>query len=319
VKPKITLDPPNQVVGEVVTVSGSGFAKREVITLTFDGQRISATPVFINTNYLGSFTCSFAVPLFDSWGVRKVGASGEQSLSLAEAQLTVLTNIVLSPITSPASPGHVGLELYVRGTGFIANGMVTVTYAINDKVIPVATATADDNGNLLVKFTVPASVAGSHAVTATDGRTSVTSIFTMESQAPPVPHLLLPEAASTSPAEAYFDWEDVIDPSGASYILQVATDANFTTIVLERVGLSSSEYAVREEEKLAPAEAAAPCYWRVKAVDGASNEGDWSFPRLFYATFSGTSLLGWVWYTLCGLGILLLVIVGFWWWRRRAK
>ncbi|GAI03108.1 unnamed protein product, partial [marine sediment metagenome] len=101
--------------------------------------------------------------------------------------------------------------------------------------------------------------------------------------------------------------------------LQIASDADFTTIVLEKEGLSRSEYTVAEEEKLESTEKEAPYYWRVKAVDGASNESEWTYPRLFYVGFSWTSIPDWVWYTFYGLGVLLLGILGFWVRRRSAK
>ncbi len=313
VRPEITLDLSQQVVGGTVQVSGSGFGKNEAVTLTLDGRSVNTTPASVETSYCGSFNCSFVVPSVDSCGVKNVVARDE-GINNAGAQLTVPASITLSPVITPASPGNVGMELTVRGMGFIAGAEVTVTYTTDGEAVPVATPTADDRGRLSVSFAVPPSVAGSHAVTATDGVTTVTSIFTMESQAPPMPRLLLPEFGGSSGAEAYFDWEDVTDPSGVSYTLQVATDDSFTTIVLEKEGLPQSQYTLSEGEELA--KAAAPYYWRVRAVDGASNEGDWSLSVLFYIGFFRLS--NWLLYVLFGLGVLLLVIVIFWLRRRRA-
>jgi hypothetical protein len=318
VEPKITLDPTEQEAGKEVEVSGAGFSRKDAIVVTFDGSRISTTPSFIETDRRGSFNCSFVIPLHPSTphpsytlsSLRKVEAH-DRSFNIAEAQLTVLAGINLSPTISPTSPGHAGMELIVRGTGFTVSTMVTITYSDNDDVIPVVTAPTDVNGEFEVHFTVPPSLAGSHVISATDGTTTVASTFTMESEAPPVPVPLLPEVAGTAEAEAYFDWEDVTDPSGVSYILQVASDADFTTIVLEKEGLSHSEYTVTEEERLEPTEKEA-YFWRVKAVDSASNESEWALPRLFYVGFSWTSMPDWIWYTFYGLGVLLLVFLGFW-------
>jgi hypothetical protein len=308
VKTKITLDLGEQAIGGVVAVRGTGFPEDEAITLTIALLTIDTTPPSLVTDHLGSFSCSFVVPFLDSCGLKSVGADDGNGVRLADAQLTVLAGIALSP-TSPASPGYVGM-------GFSAGADVVVTYAIDDEAIPVATAKTDDNGKLSVRFTVPPSIAGSHTVTVTDGITSATSTFTMEAQAPLMPRLLLPEIGSTSPAEAYFDWEDVTDPSGVSYTLQVATDANFANIVLEGEGLPRSEYAMGEGEKLASTKADAPYYWRVRAVDGASNEGDWSPSGLFYVGFPWLS--DWVWYVFGILGVLLLAIVVFRWRGRRS-
>jgi len=123
--------------------------------------------------------------------------------------------------------------------------------------------------------------------------------------------LLLPEVATTTEAEAYFDWEDVEDLSGVTYTLQIASDKDFTTIVLEKKGLTNSEYTITEEEKLKLTEKEAPYYWRVKAVDSAFNESEWTPSGLFYVGFSWTSMPSWVLYIWIGLGALLLGFFGF--------
>ena len=203
------------------------------------------------------------------------------------------------------------MELTVDGTWFIANATVTITYS-NGETITVATAPANNNGNFSATFTVPPSVAGSHAITTTDGTNSVTSVFSMESEAPLMPVPLLPEVATTAEAKTYLDWEDVIDPSGITYVLQIGTDSDFTTIILEKKGLTDSEYNLTQEEKLESTGKETPYYWRVKAIDGAFNESEWTTPKSFYVGFSWTSIPPWATYIWLGLGGLLLAILGFW-------
>jgi len=318
VEPQITIDPTSQAAGELVQFSGTGFGKREIITIILDDAKVTTIPVTINTNHYGSFDGSFLVPFHGSYGTREIEAR-DDSRHRAKAQLTIWGGISLSPTTSPTSPGHVGMELVISGAGFIANATVTITYSNNDETIPVATVSADDDGRFSVDFTVPPSIAGSYTITVTDDTSTATSTFTMESQAPPTPVPLQPEVTGTAAAEAYFDWEDVTDPSGVSYTLQVASDADFTTIVLEREGLSGSEYTVAEEEKLEPTEKEAPYYWRVKAVDSAFNESEWTYPISFHVGVGWTSMPDWAWYIFSALGVLLLGILGFWVRRRRAK
>ncbi len=120
-------------------------------------------------------------------------------------------------------------------------------------------------------------------------------------------------------AEAYFDWQDVTDPSGVTYTLQIATDESFpaNSIVLEKTGLTQSEYTITREERLKSVSKEAPYYWHVKAVDGASNESQWSGAGSFYVGFS-LSLPQPVIYTLFGVGALLLGIFGFWLGRKTA-
>jgi len=307
VKPKITIDPTSGAVGEVIKVSGTGFEDREQITITVEGYRVSTMPIFIQTNAHGSFAGSFLVPYYAVSDTSKIRAS-DSSFNSAEAELTILTGISLSPATSQTSPGHVGMELTLYGTGFIASSQITITY--DD--IKVETASTNSEGTFSATFTAPPSVAGNHIITATDGTNTITSTFTMESDAPPIPVPLLPEVAATVEVETHFEWGNVTDPSGITYTLQIGTDADFTTIVLEKTGLTQSEYTIKREEKLKSTGTDAPYYWRVMAVDGASNEGKWTMPVLFYVDRSQEVTPSWTLYVWIGLGALLLGILGFW-------
>ena len=86
--------------------------------------------------------------------------------------------------------------------------------------------------------------------------------------------------------------------------------------MLEKEGLTTSEYTITEEEKLEATEEEAPYYWRIKAVDGASNESGWSGTGSFYVSgFSLGGLFKYVFYVLGGLALLAL---GFWLGRRTA-
>jgi len=317
VEPKITLVPPQQEGGKEVEVIGAGFRAEYAITLTLDGNRVDTTPYYVETNYRGGFNCVFTAPLYDSPTTIKVVAS-DRNINKAEAQLMVLGGIRLSPATAASSPGHAGMELTIYGVGFASGAAVTITYNEGDAVIATETAAADANGNFTTVFTVPPSVAGSHVIKATDGPTTSTATFIMESEVPPVPVAQLPETAGTAEEKARFDWGDVTDPSGVSYTLQVASDVNFNTILVEKESLPLSEYTLTEGEKLAPAGQKA-YYWRVKAVDGAANEGGWSTVGLFYVGFSRTAMSGVVWYILYGVIGLVLAGLVFWFYRRRSR
>jgi len=128
---------------------------------------------------------------------------------------------------------------------------------------------------------------------------------------------LLPEMATTAEAETYFDWEDVNDPSGITYTLQVGNDTNFSAIVLEKKGLTQSEYILTKEEKLESSEPDTSYYWRIKATDGASNEGKWTIPILFYVALPQQEVpLNWILYIGIGLGVLVFGVLGFWVFKR---
>jgi hypothetical protein len=317
VEPKITLVPPQQEGGKEVEVIGSGFLAEYAITLNLDGDRIETTPYYIETNLQGSFSCVFAAPLYENPAAVKVEAS-DRKYNKAEAQLMVVGGIRFSPAITTTSPGYAGMELTIYGVGFAKGEEVTIAYYEGDEVIATETTTADLNGNFDFVFIVPPSIAGSHVIKATDGVTTAGASFIMESVAPPVPVPQKPEVAGTAEEKAHFDWSDVTDPSGVSYNLQVASDADFSAIAAEKSGLPLSEYTLTEGEKLAPAGQKA-YYWRVKAVDGASNEGKWSTVGLFYVGFSGTAMSGGVWYILYVVIGLVLAGLVFWFYRRRSR
>jgi len=334
VKPRLTITSTSAAAGDEVKLSGTGFEvpyyESDRVTITLGGEEVLTIPTVIRADSNGSFSGSFIVPLNSSGSVDVTSqvVATDNSLNTAEAQLTILatpdtsgtlddsTGISLHPATSQASPGHVGMEVTADGTGFMAHATVTITYSSGEtgEAIIVATATTDDNGDFSATFSVPPSLAGHHTVTCTDGTNSATSIVTMESEAPSIPVPLLPQGATALETEAYFDWDDVEDISGVTYTFQVASDANFTTIVLEEKGLTSSEYTITKTAKLQSTKEEEPYYWRLKAVDGAFNDSGWTRPELLYVDSSQTSSSGWnfnVWTTAIpiGLGAIALVLV----------
>ncbi len=64
------------------------------------------------------------------------------------------------------------------------------------------------------------------------------------------------------------------------YQLQIASDGDFAFVVMEKT-LAESEYILSDEMALAAVTEDSPYYWRVKAIDGAANESEWSAPRSF--------------------------------------
>lgn len=317
VLPMITTDPTEQFTGGEVQVSGTGFAARGDITITFDGNKVTTTPSPLVADHFGSFEGNITVPASGSYGDIMLEAR-DNSGNAAETPLAIRGGIRLLPTTSPTSPGYAGMELVVLGTGFSSGATATVTYSDNGQDIPVATAEVKD-GAFRAEFIVPESMAGSHDITADDGTSTATATFIMEAQAPPTPTLLSPEVAGTTGARAHFDWLEVSDDSGISYTLQVAIDPDFNVVLLDKTGLEDSEYTLNQEERLEPVQEDDTFYWRVKAVDGALNESGWANPRLFYLGFSWSALPTWAWYALGIVAVTALAIVGYWLWKKLAK
>ena len=317
VKPRITIKPTAGAVDDEIDISGTGFAARRSINITVDYYRVPGRPIPIVSDAKGSFSGSFLVPHYVTSGKSVVGASGGSNS--AESGLIIIAGITLNPLTSYISPGHVGSRVHVNGTGFLADSEVIVTYS----GIEVGKTAADEQGIFMVTFTVPPSVAGKHEVNATDGTNNLTAFFIMESDIPPRPVPVLPQVIVVEEHGLSFDWEDVTDPSGVTYHFQIGSDADFTSILLDRPELTESEYAFVDREALELTASYKPYYWRVRAIDCASNEGRWTYAVPFFFSAdqktipSESPLPGWIKWVLFGIGGLLLGIFGFWLFMRR--
>jgi len=299
----VAVNPSSGAMGDKVTVSGTGFGDKIDVTVYFDKAEVATG----RSDKCGSFEVGFNVPvmLSGSYDVEVEDSDG----NTAKAEFTLRAGVSLSQST-----GNVGTTVAVSGIGFTVDEVVTIKY--DDA--QVATAVAGVNGACSTTFDVPASIGGNHIVTASDGTNIVKCIFTMESEAPPVPRLKLPEEGSKAGAETRFDWEGVTDDSPpVTYSLQVATDRGFASdsIVLEKGGLTNSDYAITKgEEKLKPRTKEAPYYWRVKAIDGASNGSEWSALGSFYVGSRFVMPRGAI-YALIAIGVGFLA---FWLGRRTA-
>jgi hypothetical protein len=313
VRPKITLSPASVIVNQSVEVRGAGFGEVEGVTLMVNGERLATNPAIVTSNHLGAFTFSFAAPLSTANTTAKVEVT-DKAANKAEAQLTVLplppipASISLTPATSLVSPAYVGMSVTVDGINFMPKTTVEVTYG-EEKTIMVDT---NSRGSFSTTLVIPPGPAGTHTITATDGTNTASATFVMESNAPPPPAPLLPKVASAAEEVTYFDWGDVPDPSGVTYTLQIATDAEFTGIVLEKKGLTAPEYVLTGAEQLKVLGGETPYYYRVKAIDGAGNEGMWTPSVVFYVGLAGAPMANWFKFTLIGLGVVLVGVVALW-------
>ncbi len=265
VEPEIAVTPSDGSSGETVTVKGTGFGGDMEVIIEFDGDEIASH----TTDDYGSFERSFTLPAKSS-GAYEIAAEDEEG-NQADASLNIASNISLTPMT-----GNVGTQISVSGTGFPANQPVTVTYDQQT----VGTGTTDSNG-IFAPITFKATHTqnthtANHPVAVSSGATMLMVNFVMESQAPPKPTLSAPahntRVGIVGNQAPTFEWSTVTDPSGVLYDLQIAAGADCAQPVLSKTGLSESSYTLSKIEALPYG----TYYWRVRAVDGAQNTGDWS-------------------------------------------
>jgi len=312
VEPQITLSPSSASSGEEVTIIGSGFSEDADIVVYFDGDVIYITGDY-DTNDYGGFESRFMVSEIEP-GSYLVEVE-DSAFNLAEAELEVGPGLDISPVTSIDTPGNVGDTVELSGDGFQPSHELTITYA-SDPV--VFTTTSMSAGSFVYSFTVPPSPAGEHTISVSDDISTKEVSFFVESTPPEAPLPLLPEMDTKANSEAEFDWTDVSDASlPMTYELQVATNSQFTTdsIMVSKIGLTTSTYTLTDENELESAGEDAPYYWRVKAKDAASNSSEWTSGTRFTVGVS-FSMPGWLIYTLIAIGAVLIFFLGLWLGRR---
>jgi len=290
IQPSITLNQKNGKMGDQVTITGTGFDSGSIMNVRLGTTQVGSTA----TDADGSFNDMFYVPQLD---VGSYNLNASDGTNLASLVFEIITSFDISPTS-----GYVGSTVTVKGGGY--NGLVTIKY--DD--VTVATAVTNVAGSFSTTFIVPASVHGYHTIIVSDKAVSLQTIYSMESTPPPTPSGLMPTALFREKARPTFTWQSVSDPSGVKYHLQIASDASFNTILLEKEDLDTTQYIVTKEERLKATGKESPYYWRVKAIDLALNESQWSTPDSFYVSF----IADWLKYTLIGLGVAVGVVLIFW-------
>lgn len=314
-KQNMSLLPASGTAGEQVTISGTGFAASEDVTITFNDNTVVTEPVAVKTSQKGGFTGKLAVPAFvaDTYTVTASDGSNR-----AEASLAVETGSQINRII-----GFVGSDVTFIGTGFTPNRVVIIYY----DAIVITEVTADTNGSFMTSFKIPPCAGGEHTILTTDGIHTTERIFTVDTTAvSPAPVPVLPAANATiSDPEIRFVWGEVTSPGGVTYNLQITSDitafgsapanttaapaettpvsadttatsanttsvsaeaaavsANATALILDRDNLTANEYVLSPEEKLKLTGAETTYFWRVRATGTAANIDAWSTIQTFH-------------------------------------
>ena len=275
VLPGISLDTTEGYVGDNLEVTGSGFEEDEgSIRILFDNATV-ATGIVADEDGCWEKTLEVPELAMDTYAVTADGTYTDKK-DIEEVEFKVKPSMVLSP-----TEGHVDTSLSVTGKGFPANKPVSVTY---DQVAK-GSSTTNSNGSFSgISFEATHTQSThtvNHPVVVTCSATTFTANFAMESQAPPKPALTAPANNSRvgfiRNQAPTFQWSAVTDDSGISYNFQIATSADFAYPILSRTGLSETSYTLSKIEALPYG----TYYWRVKAVDGAQNIGEWSNAYFF--------------------------------------
>jgi hypothetical protein len=288
----ISIDKTSAYVGDVVNINGTGFGANESIYITFDGINQGSSS---NSDATGQWKTSLSVPATTN-GAHTIGARGSTT-SATNMTLTVLAKIILSP-----TGGNVGDTVTISGTGFTGGKTISVTFGTVSVLNNINT---DSSGSFTGTFKAPKGAGGEIKVVATDANNvSADAVFQMDKTPPPTPQIKSPANGATAgfvgSTRVDFEWAEVTDPSGVAYDIQVATDSDFKSMVLEHSGLTTAKYESTDTESLPQGE----YYWRVRAVDGANNASDWTAATRFKAGRMSSSTL-----IIIGAVIVILFLV----------
>ena len=282
VLPGIKMSPSSASPGSTVTINGTGFpAKAKTIKVSFDGNDINQE---IISSDVGSFTGEFTIP--DTMAGNHQFKAIDENMSFGD----VTASLQVGPTIS-LQPEHpdIGAEVTLTGRGFAARSTIAIKY---DDIAVSDSPTTNDIGNFTDKFIVPESSTDTHIITATDKAGNVATFgLPLEGIAPSVPNPISPAQERFGwfgSQPVIFTWSEVSDPSGITYSLEIDNSLRFFPLEpgKRKTGLSKPNCVMRLEP--------GTYYWRVKAIDGAGNESEWSLsPYPFQVgLFSGLYLAG---------------------------
>lgn len=301
------IDQTTGAVGASVPFSGNGFNANTTVTIQYDGVGIATA----KSDASGSFSGTFTIP---------PGTAGQHKITITDGVNTISSNFTTTAAAQIRGPegsgaqtsGYVGSDVTVTGSAFVPGATLTVTYDST----PVATSKVNGDGTFTTSFKVPVSKSGNHTVIASDGTNKISLSFMMDSTPPLAPALISPAKNANVQALANFQWSSVTDPSGVTYTLQVASDPGFNSIVVEKSGLTTNSYQLTQQEQLNSTGSNKPYYWRVKAIDLASNSSPWSTALTFTVGFQFPS---WLLYFLIAVGAVVVFAAGFLFGKRSAR
>ena len=111
----------------------------------------------------------------------------------------------------------------------------------------------------------------------------VTPSPTPDIDPPPAPRLLSPVnewSGDCAVSQVDFSWTSVTDPSGVTgYKVEVQYDTGGTWAPYHTLGATTTSAAlspIAPDTSLCPGTAQRTYRWRVRAIDGEGNQGDWS-------------------------------------------
>jgi hypothetical protein len=299
IRQQVTIMPSTAAVGDNVTIIGTGFQSVADVMAYFDDKDVGLG----QTGTDGGFTTNIKIPACGD-GVHKIKMDDKTNKAFSD--IKVASSMMISP-----DNGFIGMQVGLQGSGFRPGFPINVTY---DNIKQEGT-TVQPQGSFTSSFKIPVSRAGPHTVNVSDGINTQKVIFTVESTPPIAPVTQLPADGDRQTKDIHFEWGVVSDPSGVTYTFEVADDPKFASVIMSQANITANYIDITEDSKMLPGREK-PYYWRVKAIDRASNEGQWSLVSSFYKGHTIMTIISnmpeWVKWILVALGLVLFGFMFFW-------
>lgn len=169
VTPEIAVSPATGVSGQMITVSGTGFASNEkAIKVTFDGEPVWEN---ISADANGSWSAQIPVPRRAA-GTYTIDASGFSTWArdVPDIEFTIETGVWVEP-----TEAQVGDQIAVTGSGFAASEEgIKVTF--DGRILDTGTIAVDRHGSWAASFVLPTSTYGAHDIGAYGAKTQAADV-----------------------------------------------------------------------------------------------------------------------------------------------
>jgi hypothetical protein len=215
------------------------------------------------------------------------------------------TNFTVVPsITTDPTSEYEGAEINISGFGFASTETITLSF---DESVLESDIVTDSTGSFTTILSVPDSNVTNHTISAhgSNGNSAQTEFISIDTADPLVaPLLLAPQNKTTLPVfnsageviagafkylfgvfahiggssaksqgvSTVFDWSDIDNMEGVNYVLQITSDSDFSSPLVNREIDNMSEYTLTQEDLLTKGD----YKWRTQAIDSEGNEGPWS-------------------------------------------
>ena len=230
------MDQTSGAPGSSIPVSGNGFAATADIAIKYDGTSVAS----VKTDASGVFSTTFKVPSGPA-GQHKILVSDGVIPTALTFTSTATAQISAEGTSGTQIAGNIGSIVKITGSGYNPGAALSVNY----DSAQIATTAVSTDGSFSVSFKVPAGKSGKHSISASDGTNSISGTFLMDSTPPPAASPMSPVSNSRAPEPLpKFQWSSVNDPSGVTYNLQISADSSFSSILLQKTGLTANSYQI---------------------------------------------------------------------------